>query len=102
MKVLRNLCIGAVAIRLTPFAFADKYDDLGTKGYRWVSVGQQHDQVVKCATAIRLRIIFLELVAAEVPLITVDHAAQLDACSLCRRTKPLESAGVPSVARRNA
>lgn len=38
MKVLRNLCIGAVAIWFTPFSFADKYDDLATKGYRWVSV----------------------------------------------------------------
>ena len=38
MKVLRILCIGAVVSWVTPFALADKYDDLATKGYRWVSV----------------------------------------------------------------
>lgn len=38
MKVLRNLCIGALAIWLTPFALADRYDDLAAKGYRWVTV----------------------------------------------------------------
>ena len=38
MKVLRILCIGAVAIWLTPAALADKYDDLAAKGYRWVSI----------------------------------------------------------------
>ena len=38
MKVLRVLCIGAVAIWLTPAALADKYDDLAAKGYRWVTV----------------------------------------------------------------
>ncbi len=38
MKVLRILCIGAVAIWLTPASLADKYDDLAAKGYRWVTV----------------------------------------------------------------
>ena len=38
MQVLRILCIGAVAIALTPAALADKYDDLAGKGYRWVTV----------------------------------------------------------------
>jgi hypothetical protein len=38
MKVLRILCIGAIAIGLTPFALADKYDDLAAKGYCWVTV----------------------------------------------------------------
>jgi hypothetical protein len=38
MKVLRNLCMAAVALGLTPAALADKYDDLAAKGYRWVTV----------------------------------------------------------------
>jgi hypothetical protein len=80
---------------LTPFSFADKYDDLATKRYRWVSIDEVRDSASPENH-------FLELVAAEVPLIIVDHAAQLGARSLFRRTKPLESAGVASGARRNA
>ena len=43
---------------------------------------------------------FLELVEAELSLITVDHAAQLDARSLLSRTKALKPPGVPGTARR--
>ena len=81
---------------LTPYSFADKYDDLATKRYRWVSIDEIGD------SASPENHFFLELVTAEVPLIIVDHAAQLGARSLFRRTKSLESVGVASSARRNA
>ena len=38
MKVLKIICMAAVAVGLTPAALAEKYDHLAAKGYRWVTV----------------------------------------------------------------
>jgi hypothetical protein len=38
MRVLKIICTALIAVGLTPAAFADKYDDLAARGYRWVIV----------------------------------------------------------------